>query len=42
MTHHHVDLIEILADTNPKNSTHLFATHTHSESSITKPTAHHD
>lgn len=42
MARRHVDLIEVLAGTDPEDSARLFAAHARGESSITRPAAHHD
>ncbi|HEY3559883.1 MAG TPA: FCD domain-containing protein [Kribbella sp.] len=42
MARRHVDLIEVLAGTDPEDSARLFAAHARGESSITRPAGHHD
>ncbi|MFG1910191.1 FCD domain-containing protein [Kribbella sp. NPDC048928] len=42
MARRHVDLIEVLAGTDPEDSARLFAAHARGESSITRPAVHHD
>jgi DNA-binding GntR family transcriptional regulator len=42
MARRQVDLIEVLAGTDPEDSARLFAAHARGESSITRPAAHHD
>ncbi|NIK57740.1 FCD domain-containing protein [Kribbella shirazensis] len=42
MARRHLDLIEVLAGTDPEDSARLFSAHARGESSITRPAAHHD
>ncbi|TCC31265.1 FCD domain-containing protein [Kribbella sindirgiensis] len=42
MARRHLDLIEVLAGTDPEDSARLFAAHARGESSITRPAGRHD